>query len=132
VVDRGGCIVASVNGVSCFGNEAYPPRESRAVIDPQSGGPIWSTGRPRERRGTQDNRHNDLARATGGRDPDILTRVERWYPLGRIGTASDVSAAVLFLASDHAARIRGVTLPVDGGLLAGNKEMAREIVIGRG
>lgn len=38
------------------------------------------------------------------------------YPLGRTGTAEDVAAAVVFLASAEAAFVTGVTLPVDGGL----------------
>jgi NAD(P)-dependent dehydrogenase (short-subunit alcohol dehydrogenase family) len=36
-------------------------------------------------------------------------------PLGRQGTAWDVANAALFLASDEAAWITGVILPVDGG-----------------
>lgn len=39
------------------------------------------------------------------------------YPLGRVGEAADIAAAVVFLASDEAAWITGVVLPVDGGLL---------------
>jgi NAD(P)-dependent dehydrogenase (short-subunit alcohol dehydrogenase family) len=35
----------------------------------------------------------------------------------RMGTAWDVANAALFLASDEAAYITGVVLPVDGGLL---------------
>ena len=37
--------------------------------------------------------------------------------------------AVLFLASDEAAWITGVALPVDGGLLAGNQVMAEELLV---
>ncbi len=36
-------------------------------------------------------------------------------PLGRQGTAWDIAAAALFLASDDASFITGVVLPVDGG-----------------
>lgn len=38
-------------------------------------------------------------------------------PLGAMGTAWDVANAALFLASDEAAYVTGVLLPVDGGLL---------------
>ena len=42
-------------------------------------------------------------------------------PLGRIGTTADVAACVLWLCSDDASFITGVTLPVDGGQTAGTK-----------
>ena len=37
-------------------------------------------------------------------------------PMGRMGTAWDIAAAAVFLASDEAQYITGVCLPVDGGL----------------
>lgn len=37
-------------------------------------------------------------------------------PMGRMGTAWDIAAAAVFLASDEASYITGVCLPVDGGL----------------
>ena len=37
-------------------------------------------------------------------------------PMGRMGTAWDIAAAAVFLASDEARYITGVCLPVDGGL----------------
>jgi NAD(P)-dependent dehydrogenase (short-subunit alcohol dehydrogenase family) len=39
-------------------------------------------------------------------------------PMGRFAEAEDVAAAILFLASDAASMITGVTLPVDGGWTA--------------
>lgn len=39
-------------------------------------------------------------------------------PLGRLATDLDVANSVLFLASDEAAFLNGVALPVDGGLTA--------------
>lgn len=40
-------------------------------------------------------------------------------PLGRFATPGEVSDAILFLGSDAASHITGVTLPVDGGYTAG-------------
>ncbi|MFC6236983.1 SDR family oxidoreductase [Longivirga aurantiaca] len=42
--------------------------------------------------------------------------IELQAPLGRFGEPSEMCAAVGFLASDEAAYITGVVLPVDGGL----------------
>jgi len=45
------------------------------------------------------------------------------HPMGRIGRAEEVAAAILFLASDEASFITGVALPVDGGMWAGPPPM---------
>ena len=37
-------------------------------------------------------------------------------PLGRLATSRDVANAVLYLASDEASFINGISLPVDGGV----------------
>jgi len=37
-------------------------------------------------------------------------------PLGRLAKASDVAIAALYLASDEASFINGISLPVDGGV----------------
>ena len=49
---------------------------------------------------------------------EMLDLRRRAGPLGTEGTAWDVAWAALFLASDEARWISGVTLPVDSGLLA--------------
>jgi NAD(P)-dependent dehydrogenase (short-subunit alcohol dehydrogenase family) len=45
-------------------------------------------------------------------------QVRRRTPAGRLGTARHIADAMLFLASDSAEFITGVTLPVDGGYMA--------------
>lgn len=50
-------------------------------------------------------------------DADTMLRERHAQsPTGRMGTAWDVAAAAVFLASDEACYINGVMLPVDGGL----------------
>jgi NAD(P)-dependent dehydrogenase (short-subunit alcohol dehydrogenase family) len=63
------------------------------------------------------------------KNPKILAELTRWYPLGRIVDPIDVTRAAAFLASDAAAAITGVVLPVDCGLTAGNIVMARELTL---
>jgi len=48
-----------------------------------------------------------------------LESFNSFHPLGRNGQPADVAEALLFLASDAAAWITGVVLPVDGGVTAG-------------
>lgn len=51
---------------------------------------------------------------------EVKDAIIRLTPLGRFGEPDDVANAALFLASDEAAFITGVTLRVDGGLAIGS------------
>ena len=52
------------------------------------------------------------------RDPAWTEQILRRYPLGRFGQPEEIAAAILYLASDEAAYVTGVALPVDGGYTA--------------
>lgn len=53
-------------------------------------------------------------------DPDaVRSYATGLHPAGRLGTPRDIADAFVYLASDEAAWVTGVALPVDGGLLAG-------------
>jgi cyclopentanol dehydrogenase len=52
-------------------------------------------------------------------DPERRAERVGEIPLGRLAAVEDVAAAFVYLASDEAAFLNGVSLPVDGGLTAG-------------
>lgn len=56
-------------------------------------------------------------RLTAGVPSEILDAARERSALGRLGDPQDVAGAVLFLCSEAARHITGITLPVDGGYL---------------
>lgn len=130
MIERGrGAIVnvSSVNGLGGYGEEAYAAAKA---------GMVSLTQNIAVRYGRRGVRVNCVAPGTirtpiwnerVERDPGVFERLSRWYPLQRVGDPEDVANAILFLASDEAAWITGVVLPVDGGLVAGNGLIGGEI-----
>jgi NAD(P)-dependent dehydrogenase (short-subunit alcohol dehydrogenase family) len=51
-------------------------------------------------------------------DPALRNEFLTHLPLGRLGEPNDVAGAAVFLASDAASWVTGITLYVDGGYLA--------------
>ncbi|MDQ3553671.1 MAG: 3-oxoacyl-[acyl-carrier-protein] reductase [Chloroflexota bacterium] len=58
-----------------------------------------------------------LTELTQDLPPELQAQITERTPLGRFGSPEDISAAVVFLASDEAAYITGQVLAVDGGLV---------------
>lgn len=48
-------------------------------------------------------------------DPEIVKRIEKQYPMGRMGEPEDPANMILFLASEASAWITAQTYPVNGG-----------------
>lgn len=131
MVEKGSGVVinvASVNALGYYGNEAYSAAKA---------GVLSLTRSLAVRYGPSGVRANAVVPGTlrtpawderQRRNPGVLDRIAAWYPLGRVGEPADVAGAALFLASEEAAWISGVALPVDGGLLAGNAGMMREMM----
>ena len=57
----------------------------------------------------------NLARDSGEEPEDFRRELAAKHPIGRMASPEEVAAAIAFLASDDAAFITGVALPVDGG-----------------
>lgn len=49
---------------------------------------------------------------------EVINELASLHPIGRLGKPIEVAKTVLFLASDDASFISGVTLPIDGGFTA--------------
>ena len=63
-----------------------------------------------------DGRVEDLSKATGRSLGDVRQAFIDRQPMGRLGTAPEVAALALFLASDEASYITGQAHLVDGGM----------------
>jgi NAD(P)-dependent dehydrogenase (short-subunit alcohol dehydrogenase family) len=58
-----------------------------------------------------------VSRATGAKPEDVASQAAGQMVTGRFTQPHEVAAAVLFLASDHAANITGADITIDGGLI---------------
>lgn len=61
----------------------------------------------------------DMTRAILAKDPARRDKIEGRIPSHNFGRPQDVADAVFYLASDRAAYVNGVNLPVDGGYAVG-------------
>lgn len=131
---RGGGVVvniASVNGVRYFGNPAYSAAKAGLINLTQSVASEYGRHGIRCNAVLPGSVRTDNITWTirQQKDPQVFQKLARWYPMGRVAEPEDIAKAVAFLGSDEAGYITGVSLPVDGGLLAGMNVMIGEFIL---
>jgi NAD(P)-dependent dehydrogenase (short-subunit alcohol dehydrogenase family) len=131
MIERGGGVIvniASVNGMAFFANEPYSAAKAGMISLTRSMAARYGRHGVRVVAIAPGTIRTPLWQERVDKEPAIFERLVRWYPLRRVGEPEDVAAAAAFLASDDAGWITGEVLRVDGGLLAGNERMSRELV----
>jgi NAD(P)-dependent dehydrogenase (short-subunit alcohol dehydrogenase family) len=122
-------LIGSVNGMASLGHPAYSAAKA---------GLISYTKALALERGRYGIRANIVCpgtvktqawQARVDKNPQVFEALKKWYPLRDFATPDDIADAVQFLASPMARVITGVALPVDGGLMAGNRLMAEELTL---
>ena len=128
---RAGAIVniGSVNGLAALGDAAYSAGKAGLISLTKALALEFGRYNIRANIVCPGTVRTPLWNERARRNPEVLTQLERWYPLGRIVEPIEVMRAVAFLASDAASAITGAVLPVDCGLTAGNIVMARELTL---
>lgn len=120
--------ISSVNALQHFGNPAYSAAKAGLVAYAKA---------IAVERGGRGVRANVVAPGSVrtpawdhrlAADPALLDKVLPHYPLGRMVTPEEVANTTLFLASDAASGVTGVTVPVDAGLTAGNLRFVNEVL----
>ncbi len=121
--------IGSVNGLSTFGDPAYSAAKAGMVSLTQSMAMEYGRYGIRVNIVCPGTVRTPIWQHRVDREPEIHAKLAKWYPLGRVAEPMDIAKAVAFLASDDAAAITGVVLPVDCGLTAGNIVMSRELTL---
>jgi meso-butanediol dehydrogenase/(S,S)-butanediol dehydrogenase/diacetyl reductase len=120
--------IGSVNAVQYFGNDAYSAAKAGLASFTRSVAVQYGSYGIRAVMIAPGTVRTAAWDARLAADPQVLDRLTRWYPLGRVGSVDDIAAAAAFLASAEASWITGTVLTVDGGLLAGNAPMVQDIL----
>ena len=121
--------IGSVNGLSALGDAAYSAGKAGMISLTRSLAQEYGRYGIRSNIVLPGTVRTPLWQKRAAKEPKVLETLKRWYPLGRIVEPEDVARTVGFLASDAAAAITGVALPVDCGLTSGNIVMTRELTL---
>ncbi len=119
--------IASVNGMTGIGEEAYAAAKAGMINLTQNLAVKYGRFGVRANTVAPATIRTPIWNARLAERPTAFDDLARWYPLGRVGEPEEVAHAALFLASAEASWITGVTLPVDGGLLAGSYRMNADL-----
>jgi len=122
-------IIGSVNGVHALGHPAYSAAKAGLISYTKSLAIEYGRDGVRANIVLPGTVKTPAWEARVERNPQVFEQLRKWYPLDDFATPDDVAQAALFLCSPAARIITGVALPVDGGLLAGNRVMAQELTL---
>ncbi|WP_216851178.1 SDR family oxidoreductase [Acidisphaera sp. L21] len=122
-------LIGSVNGLATFGNPSYSAAKAALVSFTKSMAVEYGPFGIRANIVCPGTVRTPAWNRRIARNPEILDGLRKWYPLGRVADPADIAHAACFLGSDQAGFISGVVLPVDGGLMAGNRIMTSELTL---
>lgn len=109
-------MISSVNGIVAFGEESYGA--AKAGLSNVARNLTVSHG-PKGIRFNVVAPGTTRTRVWDRQPKSNIEEMQYSIPLGRVGEPADQAAAIAFLSSEDAAFISGITLPVDGGAIAG-------------
>ncbi len=123
MIERGSGVilnVGSVNGLTGLGESAYSAAKAGMVSLTQNMAIHYGPNGVRVNCIAPGTIRTPIWAERVAKEPQVFDKLAKVYPLGRVGEVEDVAPAALFLCSDDASWITGVTLPIDGGLTAGS------------
>lgn len=120
-------VVGSVNGLTTLGQPAYSAAKAALISYTQTMATEYGSHNIRANIVCPGTVRTPAWAKRVEKRPDVFENLKKWYPLARVAEPRDIAKAITFLASDDAGFISGVMLPVDGGLMAGNRLMANEL-----
>lgn len=121
--------IGSVNGISALGDPAYSAAKAALISYTKSLAMEYGRFGIRANVICPGTVRTPIWEHRVKKNPEILDQLVKWYPLRRVAEPDDIARVAAFLASDEAAAITGVMLPVDCGLSAGNIMMTRELTL---